>query len=102
MLYVVIAEDVNNSLPLRQAVRPQHLERLQQLQSQGRLVLAGPLPAIDSPEPGPAGFTGSIIVAEFESLQEAQAWISADPFVQQGVYAHVQVKPFRQIFPTQS
>ncbi|MCB1807897.1 MAG: YciI family protein, partial [Candidatus Competibacteraceae bacterium] len=79
--------------------RPAHLERLQALQTAGRLVLAGPLPAVDSPDPGPAGFTGSLIVAEFDSLADAQAWADADPYRAAGVYASVDVKPFKQVFP---
>lgn len=99
MLYAIIATDVDNSLEKRLSVRPAHLERLQQLQTEGRLVLAGPNPAVDSNDPGAAGFSGSLIVAEFASLDAAQAWAKADPFVEAGVYAHVQVKPFKQVFP---
>lgn len=99
MLYAIIGEDVPNSLTKRLEVRPAHLHRLQQLQDQGRLILAGPHPAIDSDNPGEAGFTGSLIVAEFQSLQEAQTWADADPYITAGVYAHVTVKPFKQIFP---
>lgn len=99
MLYVIHAEDTPNSLELRLAHRPAHLERLQALQAEGRLVLAGPYPAIDSIDPGPAGFTGSLIVAEFGSLQDAEAWAQADPFVTAGVYAKVTVKPFRKTLP---
>jgi hypothetical protein len=99
MLYAIIAEDVPNSLEKRLANRPPHLERLKALQEQGRLVLAGPFPAIDSVEPGPAGFSGSLIVAEFASLEEAQAWANADPFVSSGVYGNVTVKPFRKTLP---
>ncbi|MCO7568743.1 YciI family protein [Pseudomonas chlororaphis] len=99
MLYAIIATDVANSLEKRLAARPAHLERLQVLKEQGRVVLAGPHPAIDSNEPGAAGFTGSLIVAEFESLEAAQAWAEADPFVTAGVYANVLVKPFRQSMP---
>lgn len=99
MLYAIIATDVANSLEKRLAARPAHLERLQVLKDEGRVVLAGPHPAIDSNDPGAAGFTGSLIVAQFESLSAAQAWADSDPFVTAGVYAHVQVKPFRQSMP---
>ncbi|CAD5202187.1 YciI family protein [Pseudomonas sp. FEN] len=99
MLYAIIATDVENSLDKRLAVRPAHLERLHQLQAQGRLVLAGPHPAVDSNDPGAAGFSGSLIVAEFDSLNAAQAWAGADPFVAAGVYANVLVKPFKQVLP---
>ena len=95
MLYVILAEDVPGSLEKRLANRPAHLERLKALQDAGRMILAGPFPAIDSPDPGPAGFTGSLIVAEFDSLEDAQTWADADPFVAAGVYAAVTVKPFR-------
>lgn len=99
MLYAIIATDVANSLEKRLAARPDHLARLVALKDQGRMVLAGPNPAIDSNDPGAAGFTGSLIVAEFESLSAAQAWADADPFVAAGVYANVLVKPFRQTLP---
>jgi hypothetical protein len=99
MLYVIHGTDVAGSLERRLAVRARHLERLQQLQNEGRLLLAGPLPAVDSPDPGPAGFTGSLIVAEFDSLDAARHWAEADPYVQAGVYAHVEVKPFRKVLP---
>jgi hypothetical protein len=99
MLYAIIGEDVPDSLEKRLANRPPHLERLKTLQEQGRLVLAGPFPAIDSVDPGPAGFSGSLIVAEFASLEEAQAWANADPFVSGGVYGKVTVKPFRKTLP---
>ncbi|MBV6750713.1 YciI family protein [Pseudomonas chlororaphis] len=99
MLYAIIATDVENSLDKRLAVRPAHLERLHQLQAQGRLLLAGPNPAVDSNDPGAAGFSGSLIVAEFDSLSAAQAWAEADPFVAGGVYAQVVVKPFKQVLP---
>ena len=99
MLYAIIAEDFPGTLDKRLAVRPAHLERLRALEVEGRLVLAGAHPAIDSPDPGPAGFSGSLIVAEFASLDEAIAWIGADPFVQAGVYAKVTVKPFRKAIP---
>lgn len=99
MLYAIIAQDVPDSLSKRLPVRPQHLERLQQLKQQGRLLLAGPHPAIDSDDPGPAGFSGSLVVAEFGSLTEAQAWANADPYVDAGVYAQVTVKPFKKVLP---
>jgi len=99
MLYAIIATDVPNSLEKRLAARPEHLERLQQLDREGRLVLAGPHPAVDNNDPGEAGFSGSLIVARFESLDEAQAWAGADPFVAAGVYKDVLVKPFKQTLP---
>ena len=99
MLYAIISEDVAESLQKRLAARPAHLERLQALQDQGKLVLAGPHPAIDSENPGEAGFTGSLIVAEFNCLQAAQQWANADPYHAAGVYARVTVKPFKQVFP---
>ncbi len=99
MLYAIIGEDVPNSLEKRLAARPAHLARLSELEAAGRIVLGGPFPAIDSPDPGPAGFSGSLIVGEFESLAAAQAWADADPYVAAGVYAKVTVKPFRQVFP---
>jgi uncharacterized protein YciI len=99
MLYVIIGEDVDNSLEKRLSARPQHLQRLDQLKNEGRLVLAGPIPAIDSNDPGPAGFTGSIIVAEFPSLTEAQSWADMDPYVKTGVYHRVTVKPFKKVLP---
>ncbi|MEK6662546.1 MAG: YciI family protein [Pseudomonadota bacterium] len=99
MLYAIIGEDIANSLEQRLSVRPAHLERLKKLQDDGRLLLAGPFPAIDSIDPGPAGFTGSLIVAEFSSQQAAQTWADADPYVAAGVYAGVSVKPFKKVFP---
>lgn len=99
MLYAIIAADRPGSLPARLAVRPAHLERLRALQDAGRLVLAGPHPAIDSPDPGEAGFSGSLIVAEFPDLRAAQEWAEADPYRSAGVYADVRVKPFKQVFP---
>ena len=99
MLYAIIASDVANSLEIRLAARPAHLERLQQLKAEGRVVLAGPHPAIDSNDPGAAGFSGSLIVAEFESLSAAQTWADADPYVAAGVYDKVVVKPFKQVLP---
>lgn len=99
MLYAIISTDVADSLEKRLAARPAHLERLQALQKEGRVVLAGPHPAIDSNDPGPAGFTGSLVVAEFESLVAAQAWADADPYMAAGVYANVIVKPFKKVLP---
>jgi uncharacterized protein YciI len=100
MWYAITGQDVPDSLAKRQASRPEHVARLQALQAQGRLMLAGPFPAIDAEDPGTAGFTGSLIVAEFPSLAEAQAWADAEPYLAGGVYAHVSVKPFRKTFPT--
>ncbi len=99
MWYSIVTEDTPNSLEKRLANRPCHLERLTTLHEAGRLLLAGPFPAIDSKDPGPAGYTGSLIVAEFESLEEAKNWANADPFVAAGVYASVNVKPFRKTLP---
>ena len=99
MFYSIVADDRDNSLEARMAARPAHVERLQALRDQGRLLLAGPNPASDSPDPGEAGFSGSIIVAEFDSLAAAQAWADEDPYVKQGVYASVTVKPFNKVLP---
>ncbi len=99
MLYAIIGEDVPGSLDRRLAARPAHVERLKALQDEGRLIVAGPCPAIDSADPGPAGFTGSVIIAEFPSLADAKAWADADPYVAAGVYAEVAIKPFRKAFP---
>lgn len=99
MLYAITGEDVANSLEKRLAARPAHLERLNALRDQGRLILAGPFPTIDSIDPGPAGFSGSLIVAEFESQEAAQQWADADPYVAAGVYARVTVKPFKKVLP---
>jgi uncharacterized protein YciI len=99
MLYAIIAEDVKNSLAKRKSARPAHLERLTQLKDQGRLILAGPNPLIDSEDPGEAGFSGSLVVAEFSSLAEAQAWAEADPYIGAGVYEKVIVKPFKKVLP---
>ena len=99
MWYAILGRDVPNSLELRLAVRPAHLERLQALLEQGRLLLAGPLPAIDSADPGAAGFQGSLIVAEFAALEEAQVWAAADPYAAAGVYATLEVYPFRKVLP---
>ncbi len=98
MLYAIIAEDVNDSLEQRLASRPDHVVRLQALQDEGKLVLAGPHPAIDSEDPGITGFTGSLIVAEFESLQAAQQWADKDPYILANVYKKVVVKPFKKVF----
>ncbi|HUL40951.1 MAG TPA: YciI family protein [Burkholderiales bacterium] len=100
MLYAIVGEDLPGSLARRRAARPAHVGRLTELQRAGRLVLAGPLPAIDSPDPGPAGFSGSLIVAEFSSLESAQAWVDIDPYVTGGVYAKISVKPFKKVLPT--
>ena len=99
MWYVIEGHDGEQVLAARMQARAAHLERLQALQGEGRLLLAGPCPAIDSNDPGPAGFTGSLIVAEFASLDAARAWADADPYVAAGVYAKVTVKPFRKVFP---
>ena len=99
MLYAIISEDIENSLTLRLEARPAHVQRLNDLKDQGRLVLAGPHPAIDSDDPGNAGFTGSLIVAEFSNLIEAQDWADADPYITAGVYQKVTVKPFKKVLP---
>ena len=99
MLYMIVGEDVENSLEKRMAARPNHVARLKQLIYDGRLVLAGPNPALDTSEPGDAGFSGSLIVAEFESLEAAQAWADEDPYIKDGVYANVTVKPFIKVLP---
>jgi uncharacterized protein YciI len=99
MLYAIIATDVQNSLKNRLNARPAHLARLEQLKNEGRLILAGPHPAVDSNDPGPAGFSGSLIVAEFDSLLAAQQWAEADPYRAAGVYASVLVKPFKLVLP---
>lgn len=99
MLYAIIATDAPNSLENRLATRPAHLARLEQLKNEGRLVLAGPNPAIDSNDPGAAGFTGSLVVAEFDSLQAAEQWADADPYKAAGVYSAVTVKPFKKVLP---
>ncbi|MCL2900229.1 YciI family protein [Brenneria tiliae] len=98
MLYVIYAEDIADSLEKRLAARPAHLARLQLLRDQGRLLTAGPLPAVDSEDPGKAGFTGSIIIAEFPSLQEAKSWADEDPYVAADVYRQVTIKPFKKAF----
>jgi uncharacterized protein YciI len=99
MYYAITGQDVPDSLSKRQATRPQHVARLQALQAEGRLMLAGPFPAIDAEDPGSAGFTGSLIIAEFPTLTEAQAWADDEPYLTAGVYASVSVKPFRKTFP---
>ena len=99
MLYAIISTDVADSLPKRATARSAHLERLNAMVEEGRLLIAGPHPAIDSPDPGTAGFTGSLVIAEFESLADAQAWADADPYVAAGVYEQVVVKPFKQVLP---
>ncbi|HGM5489546.1 TPA: YciI family protein [Serratia fonticola] len=98
MLYLIYAQDVPGSLEKRLAVRPAHLARLQALRDEGRLVVAGPNPAIDSNDPGQAGFTGSTVIAEFSSLEAAKSWAAQDPYVDAGVYGEVTVKPFKQVF----
>ncbi|ABM61372.1 YciI family protein [Halorhodospira halophila] len=99
MYYAIISQDVENSLPLRQSARADHLARLEQLRDEGRLLLAGPYPAVDTETPGDAGFTGSLVVAEFDSLEAAQAWADADPYVAAGVYEQVEVRPFKPVLP---
>lgn len=100
MLYAIISQDAENSLQARLKARPDHLARLELLQNEGRLVIAGPHPAIDSNDPGEAGFTGSLVVAEFASLSDAQNWADHDPYITAGVYQSVTVKPFKKVFPT--
>ena len=99
MLYVIISQDIENSLALRQQVRSKHLARLNQLRDQGRLVLAGPNPTIEAEEPGSSGFTGSLVVAQFDSLQAAEHWAKEDPYVAAGIYQQVTVKPFIKVLP---
>ena len=99
MLYAVISQDVENSLDKRLSARPAHVDRLNALKDAGRLVLAGPHPKIDNDDPGAAGFTGSLIVAEFNSLEDAQKWADADPYIAAGVYEKVTVKPFKKVLP---
>ncbi len=99
MLYAIFGEDTPNSLETRLEIRPAHVARLEALKDEGRLILAGPHPAVDSPDPGSAGFTGSLIIAEFNTLEAAQAWAEADPYAESGVYARVMVKPFRKTLP---
>ena len=99
MFYAIISEDVENSLEKRKSARPSHIQRLQALQDSGKLLIAGPHPAIDSDDPGEAGFTGSLIIAEFDSLKAAQEWADQDPYIEAGVYANVTVKPFKKVLP---
>lgn len=99
MWYVIYSDDVENSLPLRKTTRPAHLARIQQLVDQGRVLVAGPCSAIDSEDPGEAGFSGSVVIAEFDSLAEAQTWADTDPYMLAGVYARVTVKPFKKVLP---
>ena len=99
MYYAISGRDVPESLGKRLAARPAHLTRLEQLKNEGRLLVAGPHPAIDAEDPGPAGYSGSLIIAEFDSLEDARAWAEADPYVHAGVYAEVSVQPFRKVLP---
>jgi uncharacterized protein YciI len=99
MLFAIVSQDVENSLPLRKQARPAHIARLEALKEEGHLLLAGPNPAIESDDPGEAGFTGSVVIAEFNSLADAQSWADADPYVDAGVYANVSVKPFKKVLP---
>ncbi|NBQ34116.1 MAG: YciI family protein [Gammaproteobacteria bacterium] len=99
MLYAIISNDTEDSLEKRMSVRPKHIERLNQLKSEGRLVIAGPHPAIDNNDPGEAGFTGSLVIAEFDSLEEAQSWANNDPYMESGAYESVIVKPFKKVLP---
>ncbi len=99
MYYAIIATDCENSLEKRKGARPAHIARLEQLKNEGRLLVAGPFPAIDSNDPGPAGFTGSLVIAEFDSLPAAQAWADADPYLEAGVYTDVLVKPYKPVLP---
>lgn len=99
MFYAIMSEDVEDSLDKRKSARPDHLARLEQLKAEGRLLVAGPHPAVDSPDPGNAGFSGSLVIAEFSSLADARAWADADPYVDAGVYARVVVKPFKKVLP---
>ncbi len=99
MYYAIISQDIENSLPLRNKARTEHLARLSELKNQGRLFVAGPHPAIDCEDPGEAGFTGSLIIAEFDSLETAQKWADTDPYIEAGVYASVIVKPYKKVLP---
>lgn len=99
MYYVIYAQDIENSLDKRIAARPAHVERLKQLNEEGRLLVAGPTPAIDSEDPGSAGFTGSVVIAEFTSLADAEKWASTDPYIEAGVYKDVSVKPYKKVLP---
>ncbi len=99
MFYALIGEDAPGTLETRLAVRAEHLARLEALRDEGRLLLAGPMPAIDAPDPGPAGFAGSLVVAEFDSLASAEHWLAEDPYARQGVFARTTVRPFRKVLP---
>ena len=99
MWYVIYARDAEGSLAARQAARPAHLERANALAAEGRILLAGPMPAIDAPDPGPAGFDGSLMIVEFDSLEQAREWAESDPYVTGGAWASVEVKPFVQVLP---
>jgi len=99
MLYVIVSDDVTNSMPLRAKARPQHIARLEKLRDKGKLIIAGPCPAIDAPDPGPNGFTGSVVIAEFNGIEEAKQWADSDPYVEAGVYNSVTVKPFKRVLP---
>jgi uncharacterized protein YciI len=99
MWYAIISEDIENSLPLRKQARPAHIARLKHLADEGKLLVAGPHPAIDSEEPGDAGFSGSLVIAEFDSLESAQQWADADPYLEAGVYKSVVVKPYKKVLP---
>ncbi len=99
MYYAIISQDVENSLPKRKQARPAHLSRLEKLKAEGRLFVAGPNPAIDSEDPGEAGFSGSLVIAEFDSLEQAKEWADQDPYIEAGVYASVTVKPFKKVLP---
>ncbi len=99
MFYILSGEDIPDSLGARMAARPEHLARLEQLHNEGRLLLAGPMPLIDASDPGPAGFSGSLIIAEFASLEDAAQWLSEDPYVTQGIFARTSVKPFKKVLP---
>ncbi|MDP4546640.1 YciI family protein [Marinobacter sp. MDS2] len=99
MYYAIMSEDVPNSLALRKQARPAHLARLKALKADGRLLVAGPHPAIDTEDPGDSGFTGSLVIAEFDSLESAQAWADADPYIEAGVYQSVTVKPYKVVLP---
>lgn len=99
MWYAIVSQDIANSLPLRKQARPAHLQRLESLKAEGRLLVAGPNPAVDCEDPGDAGFSGSLVIAEFSSLEQAQQWADADPYVAAGVYQDVSVKPFKRVLP---
>lgn len=99
MFYVLIGEDAPGTLDARMAARPAHLARLEALRDDGRLLIAGPMPAIDTPDPGPTGFFGSLVIAEFDSLTDAEHWLADDPYVRQGVFARTTVKPYKKVLP---